>query len=435
MAVDVIVGLQRGDEGKGRFVDMLAAEHDIVARFNGGPNAGHTVVLPEGKELKLHGIPSGIGYPGKLNVIGDGEFIDAVKLCAEIDYLEVKDVPVSPDNLLISSSSHLILPHHIVQDMRRESGEQGQGSTKAGIAYVDADFALREGARAEIINNDPDELAKKIIQGLYDMGRLTSGEQKALGADTKTDITDKYVEDASKLGPFVTDTMLFLNNALDQDQSILAEGAQAFLLDKYQGMWPNVTSSITTSGGVSPGLGVAPHHIDKVIGVFKAIHSHVGGGHFVTEIDDKEQLNQLHGNPDAGDAERGTTTGRLRRLGHLDIPVLRRANIANGTTELAVTKLDWLSRYGETILVCTGYKRKGKNLTTAPNAEYKLMQSEPIYEEISGWDENISEMRDFRELPSNARDYVHILEDKLEVPITRIGVGPRRDQVIIRGAA
>lgn len=431
--VDTIVGLQRGDEGKGRFVDMWMADYDIGARYGGGANAGHTVVSPEGKMLKLHTVPSGITY-GKKCVIGDGVFTDAIKVDDEINYLRDEGVDVSPDNLLISSSSHLVLPHHILLDAKRETGKGQQGSTKSGIAQVDADFGLRVGVRAEIINNDPDKLCELIYEGLVRSGLLWRRLTDRLGIKGRKekDVALKYTERAVKLGAYITDTMLFLNDALDNSQNILAEGAQAFLLDKYQGMWPYVTSSITTSGGASPGLGVPPQSIRKVLGVAKATQSHVGGGHFVTEITDIELLAALHGDLQAGDAERGTTTNRTRRLGHLDLPQIRRANMANGTTEIAITKLDWLSRYVDVIPVCVEYVRKGNTLSVAPNAEYKLRQSRPVYRNLPGWDEDISEVRRFEGLPRNAQAYVEIIEEQINVPITMIGVGPRRDQVILR---
>lgn len=434
-SVDAIVGLYRGDEGKGRFSDMWASQYDDVGRYNGGPNAGHTVMSPDGRVLKLHGIPSGIGNPDSKNVIGDGVFVDANKLTTEIDDLRDKDVIVDTRNLLVSSSAHMILPHHIVRDMRYESGSKAQGSTKSGIRFVAADLASREGVRAEVINNDLDELHRSIRRGLRPLGRLSAAEYRVLGVGTKHEIADKYVAAAEKLGPYVTDTALFLNDELKAGKRVLAEAAQAFLLDNYQGMYPNVTSSITTSGGISPGLGIAPQRIDRVLGVFKAIPSHVGGGHFVTEIKRKADLDKLHGDPNSIDAEVGTTTGRWRRLGYLDLPILRRANMVNGTTEMAITKFDWLPRYGETILVCTGYERKGKTLRVSPNAEYKLKQSTPVYTELPGWEEDVSEVRDFDDLPANAKAFIGFLEDETEVKISMIGVGPRRDQVIVREAA
>lgn len=432
--VDAVVGLQRGDEGKGRFVDMWMLGYDIGARYNGGPNAGHTVVTPDGRTYKLHTMPSGIVHGDKKCVVGDGVFVDAVKFYGEVDYLQAEGVNVSPENLLISSSAHLIMPHHILGDIKRESGAKGQGSTKSGIAQVDADFGLRQGVRAEIINNDIDQLLEIAYEGLIKAGPLWKRVANRLGIKPRKerDAAKEYCEQAVKLGDYITDTALFLNKSLNNGQSVLAEGAQAFLLDKYQGMWPNVTSSITTSGGISPGLGVPPQRINKVLGVSKAIPSHVGGGHFVTEIHDQSMLDSLHGDKNAPDAEKGTTTNRWRRLGHYDLPVIRRANAVNGTTEMAITKLDWLSRYAEVIPVCVEYERKGNKIQIAPNAEYKLQQSKPIYKELPSWDEDVSGVRRFEDLPKNAQKFVEFVEEQTNTPVTMIGVGPRRDQVIVR---
>lgn len=435
MAVDGIVGLQRGDEGKGRFTDMWAAEYDVIARYNGGPNAGHTVVTPEDLRLKLNTLPSAAAYPDKMSVIGDGVFIDAIKLWDEIEYVRDNGLEVSPKNLLISSSAHLILPHHIVLDEKREAGSKGQGSTKSGIAQVDADFALRQGLRAEVINNRLTDVYDAVLEGLIRNGPLWNQILARIGLDygrqSDKKLAATYVDRAKRLGDFVTDTMLYLNNELDKGKSILAEGAQAFLLDKYQGMYPHTTSSITTSGGISPGLGVSPQSIGKVLGVAKAVPSHVGGGHFVTEVHDEHLQAQLHGDLSAPDAEFGTRTGRKRRLGHLDIPLIRRANKANGTTEMALTKLDWLSRYDDEIPVCVSYTRKGNNLKVAPNAEYKLQQSEPNYEYLPAWDEDISDVRRFEDLPGAAQDYVKFIQDKAGVRISMIGVGQGREEVIV----
>ncbi len=432
--IDVVVGLQRGDEGKGRFVDMMMSDYSHVARFNGGPNAGHTVVTPEGREFKLHTVPSGIAHPDKVSVVGDGVIIDAIKFNDEIDYLNGEGLEVTPESLMISSSAHLILPHHVLGDEKRESGSKGQGSTKSGIAQVDSDFGLREGVRAEMINNEPLELLEIIREGLMRAGprRRKIAERIGMPLQKEMDVALEYVLRASRLGKFITDTSIYLNEEMKKGNMILAEGAQAFLLDKYQGMWPNVTSSITTSGGVSPGLGVPPQRIKNVLGVSKAIPSHVGGGHFVTEIRDVGEQQRLHGDLKAGDAETGTTTGRLRRLGHYDIPVIRRANMVNGTTEMAITKLDWLSRYGSYIPVCVNYERKGNIIPIAPNAEYKLQQSTPQFRCLPGWDNDISEVRNFRDLPANAQRYVEFIEEQTGVPVTYIGVGQRRDQVIVR---
>lgn len=434
MAVDVILGLQRGDEGKGRFVDMLAEEHDIVARFNGGNNAGHTVVIPDGRELALHLVPSGIAHRHTMNVIGNGTLVNPVKLVEEIADIESKDIEVSVRNLKLSGSSHLILPHHIVEDEIREAGENSQGSTKSGIAQVSALKASRQGVRSEVIKKDRTGVA--LLSLAYEGLVALKPFREAAGLEPIDEeaIAQDYVVSALKLGKFITDTMFYLNTQLKKDPParVLAEGAQAFLLDIDHGMYPYTTSSSTTTGGVCTGLGIAPSHIDKVTGVAKAVQSHVGGGPFVTEINDPELLVKLHGDMSMIDAEKGTTTGRIRRLGHLDLTQIRRAQMVNGTHDMALSKLDWVTRYGEEVPVCVAYERKGKILEIAPDAAYKLEQSEPIYEVLPIWKEDIKDVRNFHDLPENAQKYIEFIENQTDVPITMIGVGPKRDQVIVR---
>lgn len=432
MAIDVIVGLQRGDEGKGRFVDLLAKQYDIVARFNGGNNAGHTVVLANGDVLKLHLVPSGIAHPGKVNIIGPGTLVNPIKLVEEIASIEAKGIAVTPENLKISSGSHLILPHHIADDEIREAGEGRQGSTKSGIAQVSSFKALRTGLRSEMIKNDPEGLRALILEALLAQRPLR--EAAGLEPIDEANVADQYVASTQSLGKFITDTVFYINQELRKSTpaKVLAEGAQAFLLDIDHGMYPFTTSSSTTSGGVSTGLGVPPSLIGKIIGVAKAVQSHVGGGPFVTEVTDEDALAQLHGDMTTVDAEYGTTTGRKRRLGYLDLPQIRRAQMVNGSDAMILSKVDWVPRYGEKIPVCVAYERKGKTLTIAPDSARKLEQSTPVYEYLPAWEENIQDIRDFDALPKNAQKYIEFIEQQTGVPITIIGVGPHPDQIIIR---
>ena len=435
MAIDVIVGLQRGDEGKGRFVDMLAETHDIVARFNGGNNAGHTVVLPDGRDLALHLVPSGIAHVHTMNIIGNGTLINPIKLAEEIANIKSKGIEVSRDNLKISSASHLVLPHHIHDDEIREAGNGRQGSTKSGIAQVSSYKALRTGLRTEIIKNSLDKLYEIIYDGLIAQRQFR--EAVNLPPIDEKAVSEEYVENAKLMIPFITDTVYWLNMQLRANPKlkVLAEGAQAFLLDIDHGMYPYTTSSSTTAGGVATGLGVPPSYIDHVVGIAKAIQSHVGGGPFVTEIHDEKLLKTLHGDMTTIDAEKGTTTGRVRRLGFLDLPQIKRAQMVNGEESkqtMALSKLDWLQRFEDTIPVCVAYKRKGKLLKIAPDAAYKLEQSEPVYEYLPSWKEDISDVRDFAKLPKNAQNYIEFLEKHTGIRITMIGVGPQRDQVIVK---
>jgi len=435
MSVDVIVGLQRGDEGKGRFVDMLSEKHDIVTRFNGGNNAGHTVVLPDGRDLALHLVPSGIAHPGIMNIIGNGTLVNPIKLVEEIDDIKSKGIEVNSKNLMLSSAAHLILPHHIYDDEIREAGKGRQGSTKSGIAQVASQKAMRAGARVELINDNPEGLSDIVYEGLVAQRPLR--QEAGLEPIDEAAVAKEYIENAKRIRGFVTDTVLYLNQQLrlDKPARVLAEGAQAFWLDIDHGMYPYTTSSSTTSGGVCTGLGVAPAFIDQVTGIAKAIPSHVGGGPFVTEITETEQLKRLHGDMTTIDAEKGTTTGRIRRLGHLDLPQIRRSQMVNGIEgkqDMALTKLDWVRRYGDEVKICVAYSLEGKRIEIAPDAAYKLEQVTPIYESLPTWQEDIQDIRQFDDLPKAAQNYIEFIEGITKVPISLIGVGPRRDQVIVR---
>jgi adenylosuccinate synthase len=433
MPVNVILGLQRGDEGKGRFVDMLSHEHDIVARFNGGNNAGHTVVLPDERELALHLVPSGIAHEHTTNVIGNGTLVNPVKLLDEINDITSKDIEVSERNLKISSYAHLILPHHISEDEIREAGDRQQGSTKSGIAQVSSDKSLRIGARAEIINHDPDGLLHMVYAGLYSQRAIRASLN--LPPINECEVAEDYVVAAKKIGSYISDTVLFMNQELARGKRVLAEGAQAFLLDIDHGMYPYTTSSSTTAGGVCTGLGVSPTYVEHITGIAKGVQSHVGGGPFVTEIHDQDVLHRLHGDMTTVDAEKGTTTGRVRRLGFLDIPQIKRAqmiNGGNGSQDMALSKLDWVQRFGDDIPVCVAYDLHGRTLDIAPGASYELEQARPIYELLPAWSEDIQGVREFNDLPYNAQQYVTFIEEQTHIPIRMIGVGPNRDQVIIR---
>lgn len=432
MAVNVIVGLQRGDEGKGRFVDMLAVEHDIVARFNGGNNAGHTVVLPDGRVLKLHLVPSGIAHANTMNIIGNGTLLNPIKLVEEIADIESKGIEVSPSNLKISSAAHLIFPHHIFDDEIREASAGGQGSTKSGIAQVSSFKALRTGARAEMIKNDPGLLFEITYNGLIAQRQLR--EDAGLESIDEESIAKNYVEHALKLSIYITDTVYYLNQELRKAKpaKVLAEGAQAFLLDIDHGMYPFTTSSSTTSGGVPSGLGIPPFFVERVTGIAKAVQSHVGGGPFVTEVTDPEILSKLHGAMGNVDSEFGVTTGRKRRLGYLDLAQIRRSQMVNGTHDMALSKLDWVPRFGDEVKVCVAYERNGKTLEIAPDSAYKLEQAVPKYVSLPTWKEDIQSVRNFSDLPINAQKYIEFIEEQTGVPISMMGVGPNREQVIVR---
>lgn len=433
MSVDVIVGLQRGDEGKGRFVDLAAVDYDIVARANGGANAGHTVVPKIGEEpLALHQVPSGVAYPGKLNIIGTGVYLDPVRILAEIETIRQGGFEVSPKNLLISYSCHLVCPHHILLDGQRESGQGAQGSTKVGIAFVASDKFLREGIRSETILK-PKDLKEHALAALQKVNSTLSPELQQDPAAMDKEI-DAWLKAAIALKPYLADTTEIVNDQIKAGKKVLIEGAQAYWLDVNHGMYPAVTSSSTTVNGLLDGLGVAAKHLGKVIGVTKSVKSHVGGGPLVTEITDEKLAASVRGPLGKTDSEYGVTTKRPRRIGYPDLVELRNAIRVNGVDEIAISKLDHVPRYGQKVQVAVGYDYDGRQRKTAPTSAVALQKCRPKYKTVPTWEEDISGVRKFSDLPKSAQDFVEMFEAELGVPVTKIGVGPNREQVILRGA-
>lgn len=431
MSLDVIVGLQRGDEGKGRFVDLLASNYDIIARANGGANAGHTVMPKVGQEpLALHQVPAGIAYPDKLNIIGNGVYLDPPRLVREIETIRSGGLAVSPKNLMISNAAHLVLPHHIALDELREAGKGAQGSTKVGIAYVAADKYLREGIRLESIAK-PEVLTKRIKDGLERVNQLLPSGQKKSKSEIET-IARDWLKMAEELRPFIDDTTEVINNSIKHGKRVLVEGAQAFWLDVNHGMYPAVTSSSTTVSGLLDGLGVSAKQLGKVIGVTKSVKSHVGGGPLVTEITDEKLATTVRGPLGKTDSEYGVTTNRPRRIGYPDLVELRNAIRVNGVDELAISKLDHVPRYGSTVQVATSYSYDGARRLTAPSSAIALSDCQPNYQSLKTWKRDISGIRDYDELPAEAKAFVGLFETELGVPVTRIGVGPLRQQVILK---
>ncbi len=430
MSLDVVVGLQRGDEGKGRFVDSVAGEYAIIARGNGGANAGHTVV-PEGMEpLALHQVPSGIAYPGKLNIIGGGVYLDPRLLASEIGYIRKAGLEVSAKNLLISPTAHLVMPHHVGFDTLREGGARQQGSTKSGIAYVASDKYLRQGARLESIS-DPKMLRELATEGLVRLNeQLSDGDKKS--KDDISGIVKQWLKTAESLKEYMADTVAIINDKLEAGEKVLAEGAQGYWLDINDGMYPAVTSSSTTVSGLIDGLGVAPKRLGKVMGVTKAIKSHVGGGPMVAQITDKELETAVRGPKGKTDSEFGATTGRPRRIGYPDLVELRNAVRGNGVDELALSKLDHVPRYGDGLKIAVSYTYEGKQRRTAPTSVAALDKCTPNYRECENWTEDISGVREYAGLPQAARNFVELFEKELGVPVGKIGVGPNRGQIIYK---
>jgi adenylosuccinate synthase len=430
MSLDVVVGLQRGDEGKGRFVDLIADNYAIIARGNGGSNAGHTVMPDTLEPLALHQVPSGISRPGKLNVIGNGVYVDPRRLVDELADVRAAGFAVSPQNLLISDAAHLVLPHHIGLDGLRENSLKAQGSTRSGIAYVAADKYLREGVRMENAWL-PKLLKERAIDGLVELNKRLPANKRNTMAEIQ-EIVNGWLKSVETLKPHLADTVELINDKLQAGQDVLAEGAQAFWLDVNHGMYPSVTSSSTTVAGLLDGLGVSAKHLGKVTGVAKSVKSHVGNGPFVTEITDESLADNVRGSFGLADSEYGATTRRPRRIGYPDLVELRNAIRINGIDELALSKLDHVPRYGKSVKIATSYNYKGQERLTAPTSGLALEACTANYITYPTWWQDISEMHDFSELPSEAVDFVNIFEEQLKVPITKIGVGPSRSQVIQR---
>lgn len=430
MSLDVVVGLQRGDEGKGRFVDSVAGEYAIIARGNGGANAGHTVV-PEGMEpLALHQVPSGIAYPDKLNVIGGGVYLDPRLIASEIGYIREAGIEVSAKNLLISSTAHLVLPHHIGLDALREGGSKSQGSTKSGIAYVASEKYLRQGIRLESIAT-PKVLLELASEGLARLNEQLPASKRQTKAELRA-IADEWVKAAEGLREYMADTVEIINGRLDAGDKVLAEGAQGYWLDINNGMYPAVTSSPTTVSGLIDGLGVSAKRLGKVTGVAKAVKSHVGGGPMVAHITDEALESEVRGPFGRTDSEFGATTKRPRRIGYPDLVELRNAVRGDGIDELALSKLDHVPRYGKGLKVAVSYTYEGVERLTAPTSVAALEACTPNYRECPNWTEDISGVRDYDDLPAAAKDFVELFEKELGVPVTKIGVGPGRNQIIYK---
>lgn len=421
MSVKIIVGAQWGDEGKGKIVDLLSKEIDIVARYQGGANAGHTVVIGD-QQYVLHLIPSGIFHSNVTCVIGNGVVIDPVALMDEINQLTNLGIDIK-GRLFISHNAHLIMPYHKLLDGLREQTSEKIGTTGKGIGPAYIDKATRRGIKVVDLldrNSFKEKLKRNIaehnlvLKNIYGTGILDADK-----------IVSEYEEFDQKIDEFVTDTAFFLNNAIKEGKRILAEGAQGALLDLDHGTYPFVTSSSPTSGGACTGLGIPPTSIKSVMGVVKAYCTRVGNGPFPTELD-----NELGNEIRKTGNEFGATTGRPRRCGWLDAFSLKYSIMINGIQELAITKLDVLSQFDE-IFICTGYEYEGRLLKTFPTDTISLKAVTPVYEKLDGWKHPISDITKFDDLPENAKYYILRIEDLLKTRVNIISVGAKRDQTII----
>ncbi|MEW6583115.1 MAG: adenylosuccinate synthase [Actinomycetota bacterium] len=424
MPATVIVGAQWGDEGKGKVVDLLAERSDVVARYQGGNNAGHTIVAGD-EVYKLHLIPSGILFPDTTCIIGNGVVVDPGVLCREITELERRGVDVSL--LRLSGNAHLIMPYHVMLDTasERRLGKFSIGTTGRGIGPCYVDKAARVGIRAQDLL-DHSILVRKLeialetkndlLERMYGLPRLDAAA-----------VAEELLPHAERLRPFIADTALLIDAALRDGRHVLFEGAQGTMLDLDHGTYPFVTSSNPIAGAACTGTGVGPTRIDRVLGVTKAYATRVGEGPFPTELDDEDGRAMLQrGN------EFGTTTGRQRRCGWIDLVALRYAVRLSGITQLALTKLDVLSGF-DRVRLCVAYRtRDGERLDEFPYHQTVFHGCTPEYEEMPGWAEDLSDCRQLEDLPPRAREYVDAIADAVGVPITLIGTGQGRHQVIDR---
>jgi len=429
--LDIVIGAQWGDEGKGRVVDLLADMSDLVARVNGGDNAGHTVTV--GKKIyKLHLIPSGIIHANTIGVMGSGMVLNPLTLVDEIEMLRKAEVEISPERLWISDAAHLITPLHRLMDQAKESalGKAQIGTTGRGIGPAYTDKAARRGLRVgEILDSAGfDERAREHFQ---ELGRQLV-EWYGQPAKNLDDLMENFLEKAQELRPFIRRIGPLVRSSLNENKVILVEGAQGALLDIDQGTYPYVTSSFTTAGGVPNALGVGLYPARKIIGVVKAFQTRVGAGTFPTELDG-DIAGHLRGTGKNPWDEFGTTTGRPRRVGWLDLVLLRYAHEVNGFTELFITKLDVLSGLDE-IQVCTRYQRNGLELDSLDFSgdARSLATCEPRYESLPGWKEDLRGCRAFEDLPEAARNYIRFIEDQTQVQVKYVSVGPERTDLIMR---
>jgi adenylosuccinate synthase len=421
MPATVVLGTQWGDEGKGKAVDYLADRMDYVVRYQGGNNAGHTIIA-EGRLLKLHLVPSGILYRHITSVIADGVVVNPAVLLEEMDELSAAGIDVF--GLRLSLNAHLIMPYHLEMEKVTERflGKNALGTTKRGIGPAYADRAARVGIRVQDLY-DEKILREKLEVVLKEKNQILTKVYGRLGMPADR-IVEDYLRFAERLRPHVTDTAKLLHDALAGGKHLLLEGAQGAMLDLDHGTYPFVTSSTPTAGYAAAGAGFGPQHIERVVGITKAYVTRVGAGPFPTEALDAD-----------GDRmgerghEFGTTTGRKRRCGWFDAPVLRSAVRMNGLTELVLTKLDVLSGF-ERVKVCVGYRVQGEVFDDVPPTQTQFHHAEPVWEELPGWDDELGSARELDDLPKEARQYVRFLEELGGVPVSVVGVGPAREQSV-----
>jgi adenylosuccinate synthase len=424
MPVTILVGAQWGDEGKGRVADWLAHEADVVARSAGGDNAGHTVVVGE-RKFKLHLVPSGVVHPRVKCMMGSGMVVNPLRLVAELDMLAGQGVDISPGRIHLSPRAHIITPGHMELDgaADRARGDEAIGTTGRGIGLAYTDKATRIGILTGEMQ-DPERFADSVQQSINRANEVLKTRYHLPPIDN-TGLVADYADAARRLVPYITDTVRLLHEALEANRRVLCEGAQGTLLDIDHGHYPFVTSSNATTGGALTGLGFGPRYVDRVIGVAKAYCTRVGNGPFPTELLDAtgDRLRE------AG-VEFGTTTGRPRRCGWLDMVALRYAIRVNGFTELVLTKMDVLSGLEE-IKIAAAYELDGEQISTMPLDTAAAERARPLYETLPGWQADISGARRLADLPENARQYISYIQELSGLPMTMISVGPEREQAIL----
>ncbi|MDO1604871.1 adenylosuccinate synthase [Lactobacillus sp. YT155] len=422
MSTIVIVGSQWGDEGKGKITDYLGEKAQIISRYQGGDNAGHTLEV-QGKVYKLRLIPSGILYSDKTTVIGNGVVINPKSLVEELKIL--KEQGVNTSNLRISNRAHVIFPYHILEDQYQEDakGDNKIGTTNRGIGPAYMDKASRIGIRiADLLNPESFKQRLSAVLAIKNKEFIELYGKEPLDFD---EIYQEYSQYAQELKPLVVDTSVVLNEAIDNNDNVLFEGAQGIMLDIDQGTYPYVTSS-NPAAGVSIGAGVGPNKIDRVVGVVKAYTSRVGDGPFPTQLDDEigDHIRDIG-------HEYGTVTKRPRRVGWLDTVVLRHAFRVSGVTDIALNVLDVLTGL-DTVKICTAYELDGKQIDYYPATVEELVKCKPVYEELPGWSEDITSVKSFDELPENAQKYLQRIEALTKASVATISVGPNRDQTILK---
>lgn len=425
MANTVIIGAQWGDEGKGKIVDMLSAQSRVIVRFQGGNNAGHTIKV-KGEETILHLIPSGILHEGKICLIGNGVVLDPEVFLSEADHLKAKGIDVSPARLGISKKAHLIMPYHKSLDKAREAKRAGHkiGTTGRGIGPCYEDKAARVGLRAGDLTN-PDLVREKVRHALLEKNVLLRELYKYDTLDEAT-VCDELLQLAPRLIPYLTDVEDRIHEAAREGGEVLFEGAQGIHLDIDHGTYPFVTSSNTVAGNASAGSGVAPSRLDRIVGIVKAYTTRVGSGPFPTEqLDDTGSYLRSNGH------EFGATTGRPRRCGWLDAVILRETVRLNGLTDIALTKLDVL-RNLPVLRICVAYDYQGRRIEYLPQEEGALEHVTPVYEELPGFEEDISQCLSFEDLPETVQAYVRRIEDLTGVTVSLVSVGADRRQTIVR---